>query len=242
MAVRVRKFAFGIAAMVAAAVSFLLVPAAHATPTFQTTYALNVDFCSTPCLNGSNGGTITLTQGTNAVTVAVSLSGVDFHNTTAFDAFAFNLSGSPTISISGLPSGWALDSTTAGSIKEDGAQTFMYAIDASGNKFTGIDSITFTVDATGLTTDDFHLLSTKNNGTGPVYFAAAAYNLTNTGCTGVIGANGGTTPTYLGGGTGTCSSSTNVPEPNSLAIFGAGLVGLGLVSVLYRRKRAYRKN
>lgn len=249
MATRVRKFAFGIAAILAAAVSFVLVPSAHATPVpvFQTTYTLNVDFCSTPCLNGSNGGTITLAQdGADAVMVTVSLSGVDFHNTTSFDAFAFNISGQPAISVSGLPSGWALDPASESPFHEDGAQDFMYGIDASGNKFTGISSITFTVtDTTGLTTDDFHVLSVTN-GThpqpGPVYFEAAVYNGNNTSCTGVIGANGGTTPTYLGGGTGTCSSSTNVPEPNSLAILGAGLIGLGLVRVLYRRNGSYRKN
>ena len=116
-------------------------------------------------------------------------------------------------------------------IHEDGAGNFLFGVNLnSGSNFSGINSLTFTVDAIGLTTDDFHLLST-GSGT-PAYFAAAVYNTSNTSCTGVIGADGGTTAISTNSG-GNCSGgNTSVPEPGTLALFGTALAGLALFSVL----------
>jgi hypothetical protein len=62
-------------------------PAAHAAPASSV---FDQDYCSTSCLNGALGGTVTLSQ-TDAdnVLVTVDLTGVYFHSTK--DSFAFDL-------------------------------------------------------------------------------------------------------------------------------------------------------
>src|SRR6266550_3492666 len=156
---------FGVAGFVAAAGFVGVFSASPANATlFQTSYTFDVDYCSTGCLNGGTGGTVTLTQnGKNSVTVDVLLnSSVDlFHSTNAFDSFAFDLVGNPAISVSNLTSGFALVSTTAGSLHQDGSGHYEYAVDQTAGPpgFTGISHLAFDITANGLTTDSFHELS-----------------------------------------------------------------------------------
>jgi hypothetical protein len=125
------------------------------------------------------------------------------------------------------------------SVHEDGAGTFGYGVNCSNcgpaNNDVSIASISFDVLATGLTTDSFHFLST--GGSPSAYFGAAVFNTTNTSCTGVIGANGSTTPMNGGSndGTGACGSNPlPAPEPQSLALAGLGLLAVGFI----RRRKA----
>jgi hypothetical protein len=89
-----------------------------------------------------------------------------FHDT-GFDSFTFDLAGNPTISVSGITVGagtWGLVSTTAGSIHQDGAGNFEYALNCSNCGPSAGDvtdfTLSFNVTATGLTPASFHELST----------------------------------------------------------------------------------
>jgi MYXO-CTERM domain-containing protein len=201
-------------------------------------YTLNVDYCGNSCLGGLTGGTVTLSSpASNEVTVSVALQNVtSYHdNTAAFETFAFNLNGISSIKVGTITAGagtWSVFNTAAGSLHEDGAGNFMYGIDCSNcGQSVNDTTLSFTVTATGLTTDSFHQLS--SGGSPSAYFEA---DVTNTvggkTCTGIIGSDGTGTAKAGGsnpGGSTGCAATPNTPEASSIMFFGTGLLAAGWV-------------
>jgi len=202
----------------------------------STIYALNVDYCTASCLNGGLGGTVTLTQnGANNVIVSVALSTVIFHDTNAFDSIAFNLTGNPTISVSGITANagatFALQNGgVPGTRHNDGAGDFEYALDQTGGGEG--TTLSFNVTAAGLTEGSFAELST---GSGhPSYFEVSVRNGSNNNCTGVIGADGGSSPVRISGTDFSPCAGVRTPESSSAILLG---VGLSLLGAFGLRKR-----
>src|SRR4029077_12066649 len=111
---------------------------------------------------------------------------------------------------------FALVSTTAGSLHEDGAGNFEYALDQTGGGEG--TTLTFNVNAAGLTEASFHELST---GSGhPSYFEVSARNGLNNNCTGVIGADGSNSPVRITGADLTPCPGVTTPEPGSAILLG----------------------
>lgn len=177
-----------------------LAPPAHASLVFT----LNLDGCTGGC-GISPFGEVTLTQdGANADVQVTLFHGDEFVKTGAGDALEFDISGDPSITITGLTSGFA----TGGAATASTFGSFDYSIVCTGcghgasHPLPG--PIDFTVENTLITA-----FTTNNHG---IYFTSD-----------IIGTDCGT-GNVAGNGVGRSA----VPEPFSFSLVGAGLIGLGL--------------
>jgi len=190
------------------------------------TFLLTSDHCSGTCGGGANPqpsfGTIVVTDlpgdvlGFNITLI----NGNKFVQTGLDLTFGFNLAGNPTLTYSGLSSGFTIPggtspTQTSGTYHENGTGNFQYGVvwgggGGGGNADTN-PVLSFSVTGTGLT-----LASLQQNAVGQ-YFAADIISGT-TGNTGAVDA----------------SLVTSVPEPETYAMMLAGLGLLGFVAA--RRK------
>lgn len=195
---------------------------ALAVPTTTVQYMLNSYVGSGTPASGPYGS-VTLTQNGSNVDVSVALTNPPtqgFVDTGAGSALLFDLLNVPTISFSNLTSGFTFVSTTNGDIHADGSGNWDFAITCaagatpacgSGGSSPAPGPLSFTVN--NVTIDNF-----IQNGNGN-YFASDL-------CIG----------TAVGGGCGvtgdvvaTSGTTTQVPEPSTLALFGAGLLAFWAV-------------
>lgn len=166
---------------------------------------LNVSAC---CGSGPFG-TVTLSQdGANTVLVTETLfSGIGFVKTGAGDALAFSIAGVSTITITNLTAGFAQDPTP----KSSPYGPFDFGVSCtsacgSGGSSPYFGTLSFDVNASGLTPGSF-------TSTGGYMFASD-----------IIDNNVDGKPTGNVAGAGSA-----VPEPTTISMLGAGLLGLGFL-------------
>lgn len=206
---------------------------AHAQTTFTlgSCTPISIPGDTPPVVGGCGSGpygTVTLTQSGANVSVTVSLdSGYYFTDSSgAGKSIYFDLNTASTATIASITSGFSLDSGSGhggaiGGAYTAGTGTWNYAIECTeslagnlpcpggaGGSSSDATTLSFTVD--GVTISNF-----VKNGDGYL-FAASVYS---------SAANGGT------GGSGQALAVT--PEPESMFLFGSGLVLLG---ALFRKK------
>ena len=180
-------------------------------------YSLDVCKATGGCLGVGPYGTLTLTDdGSGNVKVDLTLAANEaFASSGAGASLLWDLTGGPTIAITGLTTGFMLVSTTAGTIHADGTGDWMYAIECTGCGNGGSapqlsGPLDFTI--TGESAADF----IQN---GNLFYAASdiCFGATGTGCgnTGDVAADGDSPP-------------PSVPEPSPLAVLGAGLLALAI--------------
>ena len=187
------------------------------------TYDFTLDNCSSGC-GAANYGTVTITDILGGgVTVNVSLlNGAGLIDTGALTkhTMAFNLAGSPAITLTGLPALWTYTGPTSYT-PGGGFGTFNYLLDcndacAANNPWTA--PLNFSITTPSITAASFLDGGTEKD----AYFVADISNPTAGGAlTGRIGAS------YVG------TPSTHVPEPVTMSLFAAGLAG---AAALRRRK------
>jgi hypothetical protein len=189
-------------------------------------YTLTSDHCTGGC-GTSPFGTIDVTQdGFNTVLLTVNLtSGDNFVNTGFPGAFAFDISGAPTIAVLNLTTGWSLVSTTAAANHFDGFGNLDYALTCgvcgSGGSNAQPGPLSFDVTATDLTPTSFEQLSSLPPGSQQAFFVAD-----------ILGANGNTGPV------GAVDPPSAVPEPGAPALLGLAGSFFFAVSRLRRRQTA----
>ena len=185
------------------------------------TFSLTSDHCTDGCLTGqTSGGTVTITDvSAGVVSVNVTLANGNRFVSTGFDTdFGFDLTGAPSITFSGVTSGFAPNANpeTAGSLHMDGTGFFQYGVQCTGCGPGGSSPLSgplsFDITGAGLS-----VLSFIQNASGQ-FFAVDLMSGT-TGNTGAVDA----------------SVLSPVPLPPAALLFGTALVGLG---VLGRRRRS----
>jgi len=216
--VKMKHAALKSLAFAACALGFSALPAAAGV----IVYKFDQDGCSGSGCGLTNYGTVTLTDISGGVNVKVSLlnnSGLIDTGAMSFHTLTFNLAGSPA-TITNLPNLWSYTGP-ANWTPNGNWGTFNYILDcntacsSSTPWTTGLD---FNVAGTGITTTSFIDSGTAKD----TYFLADISNPNGgTPLTGRIGAS------YSGTG-------TQVPEPFTMSLFGAGLAGM---ATLRRRRK-----
>ena len=193
------------------------------------TYDFTLDQCSGSGCGLTNYGSVTVSDilggGVTVHTALLNGSGLVDTGALSSHSLIFNLAGAPAINITGLPASWTY---TATSFTPNSGYfgTFNYVIDCNAgcgpnNPYTS--ALDFTITTASITTASF-----LDGGTAvDAYFVADISNPNGgTPLTGRIGATTSNDP----------PPPTEVPEPFTASLFGAGLAGAAAL----RRRKAKR--